>query len=266
VSDKLATHDFAKVYEQTGLPAMRELECQVLGCEYGGTSWTTHSEVKQIAKLLELNPGNRLLEVGAGSGWPGLLLASISGCEVFLTDIPLNGLRQAQVRSRKEGLSKNVRAIVASATALPFQDQYFDCISHSDVLCCLPEKLEVLQECRRLAHAKTVMVFSVIAPAASLSNRQRRRAIESGPPFVEVCDDYANLLNQTDWKVQKRINVTSDYLRSASTFVQELHAREDTLTIALGLEDYQSLLQRRENAVNAIEAGLLVREIFVIHA
>ena len=118
-TDKARHRDFAKSYEQTSMPAMRKLERNVLGCEYGGTSWTTFSEAKQISVWLELSKGVRLLELGAGSGWPGLLVASLTGCEVFLTDILLVGLRQASDRAGEEGINKRVQTIAASAAQLP---------------------------------------------------------------------------------------------------------------------------------------------------
>lgn len=264
-NDKVSAHDFSKDYEQSSLSAMRELERRILGCDYGGTSWTTLSEAKQIAEQLKLSAGDRLLEVGAGSGWPGLLLASLTGCEVFLADIPFIGLRQARERASKEGITRQIQTIVASATALPFEDEVFDYISHSDVLCCLPAKLEVLRECRRLARANSVMMFSVIAPAPTVSEQQRRLAIDSGPPFVDVCDDYAELLYRSGWQVQKRINVTAQFARSVRAFHDEMRARADVLTAALGADDYQALLQRRQSGIKAIEAGLLEREVFVAH-
>jgi hypothetical protein len=64
--------DFAHNYERSSLPAVRELEQRVLGCDYGGTSWTTREQADHIAEALELGPGMQLREVGAGSGWPGL--------------------------------------------------------------------------------------------------------------------------------------------------------------------------------------------------
>ena len=71
--------DFAGSYERSRLPAVRELERNVLGCDYGGTSWTTRAQAEHIAESLTLRPGVQLLEVGAGSGWPGLFLASLTG-------------------------------------------------------------------------------------------------------------------------------------------------------------------------------------------
>ena len=89
--------DFAVTYERSRLPAVRELERNVLGCDYGGTSWTTRAQADHIAESLELRPGMQLLEVGAGSGWPGLLLGSMTGCNVTLLDMPLNALNKALV-------------------------------------------------------------------------------------------------------------------------------------------------------------------------
>jgi len=45
------------------LAVMQELERSVLGCDYGGTSWTTRLEADRIARVLELDPKMRLLDV-----------------------------------------------------------------------------------------------------------------------------------------------------------------------------------------------------------
>ncbi len=49
-----------------------------------GTNWTMRHEARLAGELLQLGPGKRLLEVGAGSGWPGLYLAGTTGCDVRL--------------------------------------------------------------------------------------------------------------------------------------------------------------------------------------
>jgi len=39
---------------------------------YGGTSWTTKAEADRVGRLLDLAPLDRLLDIGAGAGWPQL--------------------------------------------------------------------------------------------------------------------------------------------------------------------------------------------------
>src|SRR5438046_4459898 len=85
--------DFGRDYEIARLPLMRQIEQRVRGADYGGTSWTTRAQAERVVIELGLAPGLRLLEVGGGAGWPGLLLAMRSGCEVVVSDLPLEGLR-----------------------------------------------------------------------------------------------------------------------------------------------------------------------------
>lgn len=255
--------DFSRDYELGRLPAMRELERNVLGCDYGGTSWTTRREAGRIAELLELCPGARLLDVGAGSGWPALFLAQITGCEVVLADIPLLALQIAIERATADGVRERCQAVVAKGAALPFQNNSFDNLSHSDVLCCMPAKLAMLGECRRVARPDAKMAFSVIAPAPNLSETERSLAVESGPPFVDVSADYEILLQHSRWRVLERIDVTAEYLQSLRTFLEEMEARTEALTTVLGREGFSERVKRRQATIAAIEKGVLKREIFV---
>jgi hypothetical protein len=65
-----------------------EIERLVIGADYGADGYTTLAQADELARRLALRPGARLLELGSGSGWPGLHLAKTSGCAVVLTDLP----------------------------------------------------------------------------------------------------------------------------------------------------------------------------------
>lgn len=99
-----AACNFARDYEIAQEPLMREIERRVRGSDYGATSWTTREQAEQAAVRLGLVRGQNLLELGAGSEWPALFLAALSGCDVVLTDLPLSGLRIARQRAASDGL------------------------------------------------------------------------------------------------------------------------------------------------------------------
>lgn len=62
------------------------------GCDYSTTGYTTRQEAHRMAMLLDLQSSDRLLDVGAGSGWPGLHFSQETGCDVVLVDLPIDRL------------------------------------------------------------------------------------------------------------------------------------------------------------------------------
>jgi len=262
-AEQTLTEDFDAQYRRHQSPVLRSIERKACGCDYGGTSWTTRSEADRICELLNLRSGRRLLEIGAGSGWPGLYLARRIGCDLTLVDLPLEGLRIAARRATSDGIAGRCWIAAASGAALPFEDHAVDAISHSDVLCCLDAKLDVLHTCRRVIRARATMVFTVISITTGLSATDHARAIDLGPPFVDSQSDYATMLARTGWHIRDRVDLTADYARTARRYLQEQENHRDELEELLGSADLDAQLTRMGAKLAAIDAGLFRRELYV---
>jgi ubiquinone/menaquinone biosynthesis C-methylase UbiE len=260
-----AACNFARDYEVAQEPLMREIERRVRGSDYGATSWTTREQAEQAFTRLRLARGHRLLDLGAGSGWPALFLATLSGCDVVLTDLPLSGLRIAQKRAASDGLAGRCSVLAADGTALPFADDSFDRIHHADVLCCMDHKQDMLRECWRVARNAARMEFSVISLVRQPAKDSERRVLEqSGPPYPDAGEEYAALLADTGWSVLERIDVTAEFVRCMEVLLEASHARRDALIALLGEADYAERLERRHSTLEAVARGLLRREIFLV--
>lgn len=111
------------------------LERLVFGSDLGVSGWTTTGEADELARRMRLGKADRLLDIGSGRGWPGLHLARTTGCDVVLSDQPVEALQHAVVRGRREKLGARCSAVAASAAALPFREGSFDAVVHTDVLC-----------------------------------------------------------------------------------------------------------------------------------
>jgi cyclopropane fatty-acyl-phospholipid synthase-like methyltransferase len=125
-----------------GVAAAAEVERLVIGADYGADGYTTLDQADQLRHVLDLRPDDRLLELGSGSGWPGLHLAKISGCTLVMTDLPTDGepppgdgLRQALRRATADGLRERCMVIAANGRHLPFATGIFDAVVSADVMC-----------------------------------------------------------------------------------------------------------------------------------
>ncbi len=202
------------------------------------------------------------MEVGAGSGWPGLYLAGRTGCDLALVDLPFIALRIAHRRAARERLP-SVCSVVGDGSTLPFDDQTYDAISHSDVLCCLYAKLEVLRECRRVIAPTGRMVFTVISISPGLAPTDYSHAVEFGPPFVEAATDYTTMLHRVGWRVDDRVDLTGHYGQTALRYLEEQEARRSDLEEILGRKEFEAQFTRMREKIASIDRGLYRRELYV---
>jgi ubiquinone/menaquinone biosynthesis C-methylase UbiE len=125
---------FAETYARMDTAVHRAVQREVFGADSWVRGYTTPAQADLLAERLALRPGLRVLDVGAGLGWPSLYLAQRTGCETVLTDVPEPGLRSALIRAERLGLSRRPLLARASGTHLPFSPRSFDAVVHTDAL------------------------------------------------------------------------------------------------------------------------------------
>lgn len=135
MSDDDQAARFEARYRVTGDAVLLGIERAVLGVDYQATGYTTRSEADDLGRLLELGSTSRLLDLGSGCGFPGLYLATRTGCSVVTVDPIAAGASTSRDRARKDGLTDRHLAVVARGQALPVPNATFDAIVHVDVTC-----------------------------------------------------------------------------------------------------------------------------------
>ena len=126
---------FQERYRNTPSALAGQIERRVIGGDWGANGFTTMTQADTLARELHLSAGDRLLDLGTGRGWPGLYLATRTGCQVVLTDLPLEGLRVAASRAASEDIAARTGVVASAASGLPFRAGSFDAVIHTDVLC-----------------------------------------------------------------------------------------------------------------------------------
>jgi arsenite methyltransferase len=124
-----------------------DLVALFLGESYhpGGAALT-----RRLADAMELRAGTRLLDVAAGPGTAGLLLAEERNVEVSGIDLGQAQVVQARARARQLGLDGQVTFAVADAERLPVADGSVDAVMCECALCTFPDKDTAAAELARV--------------------------------------------------------------------------------------------------------------------
>ena len=120
-----------------------------------------HLDITQkTMRLMALGPGDRVLDLGCGSGWATQLLARMVGDgpagfgQVIGLDISDEMVRQARAAARD---FENVMFVVGSAAEIPWEENYFDKVLSVESFYYYPDQDRALDE-----------LFRVMAPRGRL--------------------------------------------------------------------------------------------------
>lgn len=123
---------FQSTYSEHFSRAALRLEQAALDHAVGLHGYTTLAQAQMLAERLAPTPGELLLDMGAGRGWPGVHLARTSGCSLIALDIPVDALRAAQAQMPPAPAGQLYAALVADGRAVPLATQSVDGVIHAD--------------------------------------------------------------------------------------------------------------------------------------
>ena len=104
----------------------------------------------RLGELLELRPGQRVLDVASGTGESAIFLAKRFGCEVCGVDFGADQVAKASERAAAAEVAHLVRFEQGDAEQLPFPSNAFDAAICECAFCTFPDKRAAAREFARV--------------------------------------------------------------------------------------------------------------------
>ena len=135
-------------------PTRQRIRREVYGDDYpveaDPRSYVTLTELRAIARDLQVEPGQTLIDLGCGQGGPGFWVARQTDVALLGIDLSSVGIARASERARELGVADRARFQVADLTVTGLPDASFDAAMSVDVLWAVPDKLGALREAARI--------------------------------------------------------------------------------------------------------------------
>ena len=152
---------FSDTYKNYADQLYQEIRLETYGEDIGQTSWLTADEYRNYIKLLGLSAKKHVLEIATGSGGPAIFMVKETGCDLTGIDINENGIENATLLAKQNGLDRKMEFILADASEkLPFPDQSFDAIVSIDSINHFKNRDKVFLEFKRVLKNNGHLLFT----------------------------------------------------------------------------------------------------------
>jgi len=155
---------FEQVYKKESSESYRDIFREVYGDDYpeesNPDSFVTITDLRTIAKNLNIGSEKSLIDLGCGRGGPGLWIARETGANYVGIDLSENAVKQAQNRSRDFKIKGTTKFQVGNMYSLNFPTNSFDGAMSIDVISFIPDPLAVFKEVARILRSEAYFVFT----------------------------------------------------------------------------------------------------------
>ncbi|MBV8397936.1 MAG: class I SAM-dependent methyltransferase [Acetobacteraceae bacterium] len=115
---------------------------------------------EELARALDPQPSDHILDIGCGIGGPARWIAYKFGCRVTGVDLTPEFCTAARELNEITGMSAQVRILEASALALPLTDAIFDRVYSHNVVMNIADKAGAYREAFRVLKPSGLMALA----------------------------------------------------------------------------------------------------------
>jgi SAM-dependent methyltransferase len=237
-------------YSHLAAVAQSEVRRETYDEDMGQSSWITLAEAREWFRLLRLDAGSRVLEVGCGSGGVTRRMAAETGASAIGVDINPHGIEAASAAAVRDGMASRVAfQVVDAATRLPFADASFDAIFCNDAINHLPDRAELFVDWHRVLKPGGRLLFTdpIVISGPVTSDEIRVRSSIGFYLFLPAgCNE--RLLEHAGFVVEPPRDVTDAEATVSARWRDARARRRDALAAVEGQEGFDGL-QRFLDAV-----------------
>lgn len=195
---------------------------------------------------LSVQPGQRVLDVGCGTGEPAIRLSQQMGVEVVGITISHLQVARANARATRRGVPNQVRFEFINAMHLPYSPATFDAAWALESIFHMPDRSQVLREIKRVLRPGGRLVIAEAVEIGPMTDAERR-VLWAGVQATSYITPaaYIQTLQAAEFSVQEVIDISAHTHKTLAKTVEAIHQPERTeRLLTLYDQDFVTLMKQ----------------------
>lgn len=213
---------------------------------------------EMMVERIRVKPGDRVLDIGCGTGLPAIQLAESADVEVIGITISPDQAELATTRAAQTGMSDRVTFRCADAMDLPFEKNSFDAVWFFESIFHMPDRLGALRQAAsvlspggRLALTDVLLIETIAPPAVQDALEEHAATPLVGEPMRLA--EYPALLEEAGFLPDEATDITEQTVAPTLNGMRRQLERNRT---RLAREFGDELVEQFETAIPLLsEAG-----------
>ena len=248
---------YEAVYGQMRAELTAAVRAEMFEEDIGQNSWLTAVEQRRFVAWLGLDASSEVLDVGSGSGGPGMFMVCETGCRMTGVELNESGVEAANATARERGMAERATFVCADVRErLPFAEDSFDAVVCIDSINHLYERELVFGEWHRVLRPGGRVLFTDPLTVAGMLRHQEvlLRTGALGDQVLTPLGVDERLLRAAGFEVLDVEDVTANMAEVAAARRRARAAHADQLKAVETPEQYD----RYDHYLRVVE--LLARE------
>ncbi|KAG7518650.1 phosphoethanolamine N-methyltransferase 3-like isoform X2 [Solea senegalensis] len=207
----------------------------------GYVSTGGHSTTKEFVDLLDLKPGQKVLDVGCGIGGGDFYIAKTFGVEVLGLDLSENMVGIAMQRAIAEKLP-SVQFEVADATKRMFPEGSFDVIYSRDTILHIDDKLALFKRFHSWLKPGGKLLISDYCCGEKPWTPAFEAYIKQRGYILYTPSQYGKFIEEAGFSNVRAEDRTEQFIQVIKTELQRAEAIKDEFTEEFSEEDYFAIV------------------------
>ncbi|KAJ8255283.1 hypothetical protein GJAV_G00203130 [Gymnothorax javanicus] len=199
------------------------------------------STTKEFVDLLNLSPGQSVLDVGCGIGGGDFYMARTFGVKVLGMDLSSNMVEIATERALKENLP-SVQFEVGDATKRVFKEGSFDVIYSRDTILHIPDKLRLFKNFHTWLKPGGKVLISDYCCGENLWSPQFQEYVQQRGYILYTPSQYGKFLEQAGFSRVRAEDRTSQFMQVIQMELQKMEAITEEFMKEFSEEDYNAIV------------------------